>query len=237
MIWFGLPLGAFASLCLVVGVVQRLRSAADAPSLAVALALLTLLVHSLVEFPLHYSFFFLPFGLLLGATHAPCRFPRFCIPLRGSVLLPALALSFGTLLAFIARDYIRLSDVRPAMEIDLQSRYLVLAAGSPAPKVHTLDQLQAFHSFAAASLTSRLSAKELEALRAPMTRMPYPQAIERYAHLMAVNGRHTEANEALERVCKFQDPISCSNSKKAWSTWRLQGEDLPKWLEARDESE
>ena len=232
MLWFGVPLGMIATAALGGAVLRRVLHAADLPALATALSAAALLTHAMVEFPLHYLYFLLPMGLMLGTSGGDDSGQVLRLPLRSAAVLPLMALLPTLLLALLAHDYTRLCDVRPTVEYDDQTSHFVLGAQPPAPEVVVLDQLAAFHAFAATPMKEGLSPTALDGLRPPMLRLPYPAAIERYAHAMALNGRREPAREALLRLCKFATVPQCDASERAWSFWQELGQPLTEWPDA-----
>ena len=239
MLWFGAPLGLLASATLGLAALRRLAIANSLPAFITMLSVLALLLHALVELPLHYLYFSLPLALMLGssaggnddeANAAASRRFALRLPLKTKPVLPLLATAPALLLAALAHEYIALSDVRPLLDIDPASNHLVLGAQAPVPEVQLLDQLQAFHRFAAVPMQAGVSAAELDAMRAPMLRFTFAPSIERYAHVMALNGRRDQAMEALARLCKFQTEVQCEGAEDAWATWQELGQPLPDWL-------
>jgi hypothetical protein len=234
MIWFGVPVGLLAGAALVFGTVRRVVRSSDAAALAPALAVTMLLLHGLVELPLHYAYFLLPLGLYMGLTGPPMHGPVLHLPTRTKPLVPAFALVSLVGLALIGREYIRIADIRPIVAYDAKTGLFMLEAELPLPDVYLLDQLKAFHAFAALPVAGGQSNNALDAARFAMLRAPYQASIERYALLAGRNGRTDDAREALNRLCKFETPKQCDNSKRAWEIRRRQWPDLPDWPTAAE---
>lgn len=228
IVWFGIPVGLLAGALLLWALVRRIAQASNVAALATALAATALVLHALVELPLHYAYFFLPLGLYLGVT-AGCRDagPTLRVATRVRALLPALSLIAALALSSLGQEYIRLTDVRPTFGIDKETRHPKLLADLPPPNVLLLDQLQAFHVFAALPLASGVSAPELDAAKVAMRRSPFSASIERYALLAGLNGRESESRDSLARVCKFETPRQCERSQIAWGIWRERWPQLP----------
>ena len=234
MLWFGLPLGALASVVLYATAASRWLRARDAASHAAATMVSVLPLHALVEFPLHYAYFLLPLGLLLGATSsvaepAPSPVAPRRAPLAPRAVLGVVTVGAIVLLAVLPREYTALTDNRPLLATDPVSKHDALIVQGDPPDVLLLDQLQGFHRFAEGPVRGGLSPAALDALRVPLLRFPYGPAVERYARVMALNGRDTEARNALRRVCKFETSPQCLGAQLAWSEWQWAGEPLPDW--------
>jgi O-antigen ligase len=232
MVWFGMPLGLLAAAVLFIATAKRLAAAASPEALATAFAAVALLLHSLVELPLHYAYFLLPLGLMLGSSAvapAPSRTNVVGLLLPARRLVPLLALLPTLMLAWMAREYVALSDRRPILGIDEPTRHLLLTASPPAPDVFVLDRLQAFHAFAALPLEPGLANRDLDAAQAMMRRVPTAPAIERAALLDGINGHAGRTFDALRRLCKFESTAACDESMRAWELWRLRWQQLPPW--------
>lgn len=226
-VWFGIPIGLLAGGALFVAVGRRVAHANSTARLATSFAAAALLLHALVELPLHYAYFLLPLGLLIGtSTSNPA-------PDRWRVGLPpwpaALAIPWMLVLALLAHEYITLTDVRPTLAIDRASRHLLLTAEVPAPEVKALDRLHDFHVFAAIPLRDGVPATALDLARSVMISSPYAPVIERAALVAGLNGRTAEAEEALARLCRFEPASACARSEAAWAIWRAQWPELPPW--------
>jgi len=139
-----------------------------------------LLLHGLVELPLHYTFFLFPLGLSLGAVSGlePAVGRTWRLRVEGQSGFATLAIAPALLLMFLARDYVPLSDTRPVLLLDRAASHASLNASPDIPAALLLDQLQAFHVFAAHIPAAGLSTADLEGLRKPMSRFPFQPSQE-----------------------------------------------------------
>lgn len=230
IVWFGVPVGLVVGSALLWGVFQRLARASNASALVTAFAATALVLHASTELALHYAYFLFPLGLYLGATATErdaSTANNICIPTGGRILLPALSVASAIALATIGREYIQVTDVRPALWVDRDTRHLVLGADFPPPEVLILDQLRAYHVLAALPLAPNVPAQDLDTANTAMRRTPFSVSIERYALLAGINGRDAESREALQRLCKFATTRQCERSRHAWEIRREQWPGLP----------
>lgn len=231
MVWFGAPIGLVAGGALIVALILRIRRAGDPASLATCVAAMALLLHGLVELPLQYTYFLFPLGLMLGVQGdvgtGASRGWR--LPVHGAAALAAAAIVPALLLALLARDYIPLSDYRPFMTYDKPTRHMVLAGVPLQSDPLLLDQLRDFQAFAAVPVAAGLDAATIASLRPPMLRFPFGPSQERFARLLALNGRGAEAVDALKRSCTFMTPDQCEANRRAWRVWQSLGQPLPDW--------
>lgn len=66
LLWFGIPLGLFVSAQLIVIIYKHLFSEMNEKKKIVACIVIPLIIHAMLEFPLHYAYFLIPFGYLIG---------------------------------------------------------------------------------------------------------------------------------------------------------------------------
>jgi len=232
VLWFGIPVGLVAGAVLYLTALRRVARAPSTAQLATAFAAVALLMHALVELPLHYAYFLLPLGLLLGTGGVPAS------PTRASVgaaralhrVVPlALALLATGVLGTLAREYIAITDSRPIMAFDKSIWHAVLTADPPAPDVMLLDRLRAFHAFAATPLRDGLPQAALDESRAVMHRTPFAPVIERAALIAGLNGRTAESQQAIALVCRFEPSDACEESRRVWGLWRARWPQLAGW--------
>ncbi|MDE2158091.1 MAG: O-antigen ligase family protein, partial [Burkholderiales bacterium] len=202
VVWFGIPLGLGAGLALAAAVVRRLARARDAATLSSAFAAAALLLHGLVELPLFYLYFLLPFGMWLGlSTPRDEAGPALRLRSGAPALFRVPAIVVTLVLAALARDYIAITDVRPSYTVEPRSGHDWLYVEAPPPPVLLLDQLQAFHRYASWTIDSR-ALPDLVAARTAMRRYPVAPVIEHYARLTAAHGDPAASLDALHRLCK-----------------------------------
>jgi hypothetical protein len=203
-----------------------LRAARRVNSLRGGYALLVvalLLTHSVVEFPLEFLYFLVPFAMALGILlietggPGPLRVPR-------AAGMAAIA-GFVALLGWGAIDYWRMEEAHRDM------RFVVARFGAPMPaqappELSTqFTQLSAFHRFALTTPRAGMSPEELEWLRKVAHRYGYAPSLYRYALAQALNGdiagarltmrqlrhlhgdeRYLEGKAELERLAATQHP-------------------------------
>lgn len=162
-VWCGLPLGALVLALLGWMILRGMRNAWRDPALGPAgLALAVLLIHAMLEFPLDYFIFLLPFGVLLG---------RLC---DDGANRPMPALFHGaacTALALVAllvvRDYRKLA---PELAMARSGGSLLITTAVPPALL--LDQVRA--QVEIAHYLNGAPAADLRPLEAASERFAYP---------------------------------------------------------------
>lgn len=69
VIWFGIPVGLFFIVYFSIGLLRLFKHANNVESVIGFSFLLVILIHSCLEYPLHYAFILLPFGFIIGLIY------------------------------------------------------------------------------------------------------------------------------------------------------------------------
>lgn len=103
-LWFGWPLGLVLTAALVFWFVRCLRSIQSMAQLATLGGIFALLVHAMLEFPLHYGYFLWPMGMLIGSVSSVFK-PRVLIAVSWQTAAAGL-IALGVTLAVLVHDYL-----------------------------------------------------------------------------------------------------------------------------------
>jgi hypothetical protein len=184
--------------------------------LAIVLAVAT---HAMVEYPLHYTFFLLPVGLLAGlVSRGAMPGLTWKFPMLWSVALVAGA---GITTAVLAFDYNALDENIRARRMEANRVGLHTPRHVYAKPIF-LWQLQASIDFYRKPPHEGMTPEELEDMARIAKRLPSGINLVQYAMAMALNGQPGEAREALRRICKTD--LNCENMK---ARWKWLGETRP----------
>ena len=199
LLWNGVPLGL-----LMIGVSgswlwRRVRDVRDPQGLFGLLVVGLLLAHAMVEFPLDYLYFLVPFGVALGLVEAsrPSRAPGLSMPATAGW---ATAVVFFGVTAWAAVDYWRVEDAYREM------RFTVARVGrpmvtEPPPLLATqFTQLAAFHRYALSTPHPGMSAQEVDWMRKVAHRYAYAPSLYRYALAQAWSGDVEGAKLTLRQM-------------------------------------
>ena len=213
VIWNGLPLGLFFIAGLGLWLRVAWRGADDSTTVLALAGVIAVLVQALVEYPLYYTYFLLPIGLLIGVISATTM-PQAVLRVP-AWLAPALLAVTGVLLAVITSDYL-------GLEADLRSlRFERARIGTDRPRHELshpllLTHVAAFAKFARTPEREGMSAADLGAMNAVAHRFPSAENIVRYAAALALNQHNVEATEVLRRICKMHHAAACETQKALW---------------------
>jgi hypothetical protein len=190
-----------------------------------AVLMLFLLVignHALLELPLHYAYFLLPAGLVIGVLNVRLNARPILSTGRWSLLwlwLPTIAL-----LALIIRDYLKVETSYQELRFE-QARIKVVAPGK-VPEVLLLTQFGESFRFARLLPTSGMSADDLDWMRKVSKTYPGSATLPKLALALALNKQPDEAQLWLEKVCRIESELRCSAVKNYWANQSLKHPEL-----------
>ena len=73
LVWNGIPIGGLIILYVIAWLYWLNKGVKDMVSIVATLMVCAILIHGMLEFPLHYAYFLLPAGFLLGIIQAQYR--------------------------------------------------------------------------------------------------------------------------------------------------------------------
>jgi len=191
---------------------HRLSSPEAWFAFAICLAFMT---HAMLEFPLNYAYFLLPFGILLGVIEAlDMRVPPplFHAPRWLTIGLSAAA---ATLLVVIAMEYFTIEEDFRLLRFE--SRKIgSLHAAQPAPDVIILSQLREYSRFARTEAHYGATEAELEWSAKVAHRYPYYPVLLWHALRLTLNGHEKEAAITLGYLPKLYREATYSEAKASW---------------------
>jgi len=191
---------------------HRLSSPEAWFAFAICLAFMT---HAMLEFPLNYAYFLLPFGILLGVIEALDRRvqqPLFHAPRWLTIGLSATAAS---LLVAIAMEYFTIEEDFRLLRFE--SRKIgSLHAAQPAPDVFILSQLREYSRFARTEAHHGATEAELEWSAKVAHRYPYYPVLLWHALRLTLNGHEKEAALTLGYLPKLYSEATYSEAKASW---------------------
>jgi hypothetical protein len=212
LIWAGVPVGG----CLVVlaGIALWRQTAAidDARARWLLVAVMGVLVHALLEFPLEYAYFLLPVGLVLGALHtlhpgqASLRIP---LPAAGATFV-----LLGVMLTVVVVDYFEVEQNyrTTRLEATFGSRQIE----TPAPQLLVLSNLQAYLEFIRTEARPGMTPFELQRFKDVAQRYAHPPALLRLALAEGLNGEPLAATDTLRRICAMHTQPRCEEARDSW---------------------
>jgi hypothetical protein len=212
IIWSGFPIGLGVSGVLIWWFVEVVRRIKSFQHLTVFAALLVLGVHAMLELPLHYAYFLLPAGLLMGCLNTSLALP---VAFGQQKALTAGLFVMGVLaLGITVRDYFRVETSMFGLRFE-QKKIETTIPLLP-PDVLTLTHWHDYMVFARREPSPGISAAELAKMNALVTSMPGSLVMYKMAVTMAYNHQPAQAQEWLKRNCMYTEEEQCEKIKFQW---------------------
>ena len=196
IIWNGVPIGAILVITIATWGIRRMGKTQTIASWYALGVIGTVLVHAMLEYPLHYSYFLLPTAAMVGVVES--EFGRNIARVH-KLVIGAFSLFSLTLFILILIEY-------PSVEEGVRSlRFRAIGVtgrgdgqiSNDAQRLKILTQMKGFIEFSLGSTREGMTQGELESMRVVSRRFPYPSSIFSYALALALNGHPESAKQEL----------------------------------------
>lgn len=223
VIWTGLPLGLGIVVCFLFWFFQRFRHLNNGGAVMAMLALAGVLVHALLEYPLAYAYFLVPFGFLMGTLHGLSPSSTEAGWALGRRFMAGLTVGVAALFAIIANDYffaestirnLRFESARIGSQSD--SVYV--------PEMQLLTQLDALMRYGYRDPEENISKEAWQKTGLVSDRFGLSFVMFRYALASGFYGDSGAAKNTLVKICRIHNPSKCQYAKIMWEQW---GENHP----------
>lgn len=197
LVWNGVVLGGLLVLYFVAWLYWLNRGVKDSISIVATLIVCAILIHGMLEFPLHYAYFLLPAGFLLGIIQA--RYQRLpAMQLKPQVLMViALLTMAGSLIT--VRDYFLYKQ-----QSSLVARTETLSAEEQKvlkQDIWLIDQFRERVWWIQLDPKQPLTDKQLEHLHRMVANLASKYDLHKYAQVLAYHGQRQAAEQQL-RILK-----------------------------------
>lgn len=197
IVWNGIPIGIAVSVMLVVLFFSLGRRISSASQFVLISPIIVVLTHALFEFPLHYAYFLLPFGVILGVLYA--QFNIECRLISGRWVLTSIWLSAAVMFFVTVLDYSKVE--RDFFALRFKENSIGVNHAERVPSVIALSQLREIIKYGYFVPTVGLDGEELEWMRAVTRSYPSPSNIKKLATALAMNGYQDEAEYWINIGC------------------------------------
>jgi len=220
LLWNGLPLGAGFIGVVVLWFWRQVRACRTVEQWLLLSSVGVLWLHGLLEYPLEFTYFLFPLGLMMGALDgldsraAVGHFPRAAF---GAVMLAM----FG-LLGWIGVEYLQVQTASTRMRFVMAGIGVDKVPDAPLPDVVLLDSLHEFQRYWQTPVKGGATEAELAWARDITLRYAGPPAMLRFALAAGLNGRPQEAADTLARMCKMNLVERCDEGRDSWLKLQAQ---------------
>ena len=213
ILWVGLPLGVLVSVALTCWFGAYMRAVLNAKDAILMMFLSVIGIHAMLELPLHYAYFLLPTGMVVGVLNSRMGGKPIWITPRWSLI--GLWLAAVLLLAGIVRDYFPVESSFQALRFEL-ARVNALPPGK-SPEVVFLTQLRERIRFVRYEAKPGMTPDELDWALHVANAYPGSGLLLKAAAALALNNRPQESRHWLERICKISSVEECDLIKRVWA--------------------
>ena len=195
-LWFGIPLGSFLSLALVLWFVGKARRARNSQDAILIMFVGVVGWHAMLELPLHYAYLLLPTGLVAGVLNERLGEP---VTGTGHRLQFAVALMVaGAMLMVTTRDYLRIEKNFSELRFE-RARIGARPPGPPA-SVWILDYMNEYIWLGRTPGKTGMREEELDAMEKAALAYPSQANFFTVATAMAMNHKTREAQAIVNRL-------------------------------------
>ena len=210
--WCGIPTGLFLSVFLLRWLWMRFKNTRTPESAVLALLLLVVGNHAMLENPLYHGYFLLPAGLAIGALSVQTASPPIFRTGRWAIVV--LWFVAATLLAVIVRDYTRVES--SYLDLRFEEAQIKTAFTRSPPEVLILNQWSEFIYFARVNPFALETEDELERMRKVASTFPSKGLFFNFAIALAMNDHPEEAQLWLRRLCKNESEAAWRGLRGYW---------------------
>lgn len=208
IVWCGVPAGLFLTATLLLWVFKQIRSVNNKESAILILFIVTVGNHAMLEFPLHYAYFLLPTGLIMGSISPTIHSPTITLGRKGfvSTLLLGVFMLSVTIVDYtkIEHSYSILRWEWAGINLDPDPR---------APPTLALNQWSEAIALARQTPRAGMREDELDRLRDAALNIHRPIDFKNLAISLHLNNQPKEAYLWLDRLCKVQPEDICRRAR------------------------
>lgn len=227
ILWMGYPMAAAVLLSIAWMMWGIVGKCGDALSRCMLGFLIVLVVHAMLELPLHYAYFLLPFGLMLGTLSARTNDGSLPVTKRWpKILLHCTAATLGLL---IARDYLIIENNMYRLRFQAQS--IQIEPELERRPVWLLNQFNDYFVYALAKPQKNMTDAELNRIRNSVFTMPSGRTLYNLAADLALAGHIDEARNWQLILCTTMDTAICQEAQERWTASGLYAQTGMHWAE------
>jgi hypothetical protein len=217
ILWLGIPLGLAISGWLAWWGWRRFRAVTSAENAVLVLFLLVMANHAMLELPLHYAYFLLPVGLVIGMVEV--RLGALSLFMAGRTAVVSLWLVSATMSALIIQDYFRVEEDFRTLRMEWAN---IKTVPVQPPNLVVLTQWTDFVQLVRLEPRANMSPQELKWVQDVATLNADPFFYYKLGQALALNDRPDEAAEWLKKMCSVRPPGQCAAMYQMWTAQAQQ---------------
>jgi O-antigen ligase len=213
MVWNGVILGFLIFFGMAYWLFTCYRKAKSVPQIYLCLAIFSIFVHAMLEYPLSYMYFLIPLGLMSGALDISFSITPI-IDISRKYILLATALVIG-LVGMIGYEYLKVEENTRILHWEL-AKIGTDKIESVAPELRLLTHWQNYLRVARIEAHSGMSPEELHSMAQVVERFPYIALIYELALAYGLNQQPKAAHDTLAWLCHLQTERVCAKKLRDW---------------------
>jgi hypothetical protein len=212
VLWIGWPLAIVLTACCAAWLWRALRSIASAEQFLALSAMGVLLIHAMLELPLHHGYFLWPFAFLAGSVQAGLGAPAIASLARKAAF--AILVVQGAFLGVIVRDYLHVEA--SFQELRFQMLRIGTGHNEQPPETLLLQDWADFMVMSRATPAPGMSPQEIDKWKELLLFNTSPLAFRKVIGALTLNGRPEEARQWAERSCIVLPDVLCKPLAHEW---------------------
>lgn len=222
-LWAGIPFAVVTTGFFANWLFTHLRQARSAERTVLLMAVVVVVNHAMLEFPLHYAYFLLPLGLIIGTVDAqPPQVTEQKLHLLSPGRLSALAVWLLAVLTLvlIIKDYLKIE--RSYEQLRFNQVNPQMHRPPIVPQVLLLTQWRDFFWLTNFQPTSTVTDAQTTLMIELTHVFPSAGFAQKTATALVERGRQDEAKLLLTRACRVNTEIQCGALRAAWADQAVQ---------------
>ena len=223
LLWNGLLIGGVLSLALIWWGITRIRQSTNSENWFGMSIIISVGIHAMLEFPLHYTYFLFPVALCAGMIDSKISSPRFQVH-RTIIDIGVTAGWLCTI--FVLSEY---QSVRKDFT-NMRFEQVGIEGKTPPAKGYSsplFNQITEVTRYARTQATENMSDSEIQWMKNIAHRYPYPPSLMRYAIALGLNHSPKEAALELKRLRQLHAP---KHTLEAIQGWQILAKKYPQLL-------
>lgn len=217
-VWAGMPFAVASTVFFAYWLFDRLKRAHKPETILLLLLVVVVANHAMLELPLHYAYFLLPLGLIIGAVDAqPVQIKAQKLDLLSRSRFAALAvwLLAVLMLVLVIKDYLKVE--RSYEQLRFSQINPQIHPSPTVPQVLFLTQWRDFFWLTNFEPTSLVTDAETTRMIELTHIFPSTGFAQKTATALVERGRHDEAKLILIRACRVNTLTQCGALRGAWA--------------------
>lgn len=219
--WIGFPLGMALSFLFFEKIIECVRCSKSKEDFSALIGISAISAHALLEFPLFYSYFLIPFLILISSICKEAKRPALKTLRLKNIFYVA---AFFLLILFGIKIF---AEYRIIEEKWRETSFKIAGFENKEKDneygFFLLNQLEALNKYREFSPVRNLTKENLDEIKSITERFPTDNNLLKYAFSAGINGDGEEAEKKLILLCKIFSKDICQSKINSWEDKKTNG--------------